>query len=500
MSAFVTRLLWSVCFILLLSQSVNAEESFKSVLEGYDTDRAKAMLAKDPLLLEKDIQFDSGASPMSPLLYAISRKNYAMMKVLIDAGADVSAANFEVVANRDETPLALAAELNDLAGLRLLLDSGTTNKIQKAITLHGSSAMTIAAALGHQRIIEELLSRGVSVNDGDVLGRAVGSQRWKLVKFLLSRGADPKREYLFANATESAPLEVIKMMLEHGADPNAQGSYRTALTGACNDIQKVKLLVAAGADVNGSVRNGDRPLHYAAFWGNLEVVDFLLSKNAEVNVKEGYGKTPLNLAIRRGHFEIVKTLLDAGADPTLHAEVALGDLDEVKHALVNGVDVNLAMVGDNTPEYAPRLIHTAITFERDKVLKLLLDKGANVEAKIGDVSALHQAVTQKSLELTKLLLDHGADPNVAFDEGRYGTGSLTPLHILAGARINSQVDKETTNLEDQQTEIAIAKLLLKSGANKDLQSEMGQTALQLAEQYRKHLVPLLKEKAAEETE
>ena len=192
-------------------------------------------------------------------------------------------------------------------------------------------------------------------------------------------------------------------------------------------------------------------------------------------------------------------LLDAGADPTLHAEVAMGDLEKVKHALANGVNVNLAMAGDDTTKYSPKLIHTAITFERDKVLKLLLDKGANVDAKIGDVSALHQAVTQKSIVLTKLLLDHGADPNVAFVDGRYGTGSLTPLHILAGG-LAWTTDKPKSDPKTQQTEIAIAKLLLKSGANKNLKSEMRQTALQLAEQYKKHLVPLLEEKPAEETD
>ena len=430
MPALITVPAWIVCFFLCLTSAANADDSFKNVLDGNDTDRAKAMLAKDPSLLEQEIKGGRGARTKRPLLYATSKKNHAMMTVLIDAGADVNAAN------DDWSPLALAAYWNDLVGLRLLLDAGAKNQIKDKDFYRGTSAMAAAAAQGNQEIVEELLGRGFSVNAGDVLFQAIGSRKWELVKFLLSRGADPKGEDLIVYATEVAPLEIIKLMLAGGADANAQQFYGGALASACNDIEKVKLLVTAGADVNGSKQNGDRPLHRAALWGNLEVVEFLLSKNADVNVKKKDGQAPLDLAIRRGHLAVVKRLLEVGADRTTHADVALADLNAVKLALANGVDVNLALPSD----YAPQLIHTAIKFERDKVLKLLLDKGANVEAKIGDVSALHQAVTQKSLVLTKLLLDHGANPNVAFDEGRYGTGSLTPLHILAGARVNSELE------------------------------------------------------------
>ena len=191
-------------------------------------------------------------------------------------------------------------------------------------------------------------------------------------------------------------------------------------------------------------------------------------------------------------------MLVSGADRTLHAEVAAGDLDEVKHALENGADVNLAMPSD----YAPQLIHTAIKFKRDKILKLLLEKGANADAKIGDDSALHQAVEQRSVVLTKLLLDHGANPNVAYSSSRYVMKRAAPLHILARGELSGQTQAGAakTNPKTQQTEIEIAKLLLKSGANPSLVAEMNRTALQLAEIYKPHLVALLQEKPAEDAD
>ena len=264
MPALITFFIWFTCFIVCLSSSANADDSFKSVLKGDDTARAKAMLAKDPLLLEQEIEGGRGGRPMRPLLYATSKKNHAMMTVLIDAGADVNATNV------DWSPLALAAYFDDLVGLRLLLDAGAKNQIKDKNFYRGTSAMASAASQGNQKIVEEFVGRGFSVNAGDVLYQAIGSRNWELVKFLLSRGADPKLDRVFFLAVEQqAPVEIVKLMLEGGANANAQQFYGGALAMACNDIEKVKMLVAAGADVNGSIRNGDRPLHRAAFWGNL---------------------------------------------------------------------------------------------------------------------------------------------------------------------------------------------------------------------------------------
>ena len=246
MSALIQVLSWSVCFVFLLSHSVNADDSFKSVLKGDDIARAKAMLAKEPSLLEQEIEGGRGGRPMRPLLFATSGKNHSMMTVLIDAGADVNATN------DDWSPLALAAYFDDLVGLRLLLDAGAKNQIKDKNFYRGTSAMAAAAAKGNQKIVEKLLGRGFTVNAGDVLAQAIGARKWELVKFLLNRGANPKSEDLIVSAAEAAPSEIIKLMLERGADANAQHFYGGALAMACNDIEKVKLLVTAGADVNGS--------------------------------------------------------------------------------------------------------------------------------------------------------------------------------------------------------------------------------------------------------
>ena len=469
------------CVILCLSFPVasNAAGDFREALDGDDVSIVEAMLAEDPALLEKPISVHESIQKR-PLLYAVDAKNYPMVRALLAAGADP-----DVVSPNGWKPLTSVAQGNDLEGLRVLLDGGATKEKTSSNQTY-ESPLEIAAREGHLEIVKELIDRGLSVDDGHALSVAVGYKHWSVARFLLNRGADPNRGYAFTTAAERAPLAIVELMLEHGADPNAKFYYGGALERATGDLEKVKLLVAAGAKINGLLEDGDRPLHTAASKGNVAVVVFLLEQNAEVNVHKADRQTPLDSAIRNGHAEVVKLLLDAGAERTLHAEVALGDVAQVEAALDHGADVNQAVAGD----YAPQLIHTAIKFEQPEMLELLLEKGADVDATIGDVSALHQAVGQRSIALVKVLLDAGADANPVLFEHGYGMQDLTPLHFIASEKYPYFGKSDSASPD---VELAIAKLLLDNGADPTLEFEVGLTALRLAESEGKtHLVELLK--------
>eukprot|EP01118_Nematostelium_gracile_P004823 TRINITY_DN15753_c0_g1_i1.p1 TRINITY_DN15753_c0_g1~~TRINITY_DN15753_c0_g1_i1.p1 ORF type:complete len:131 (-),score=55.92 TRINITY_DN15753_c0_g1_i1:134-526(-) len=59
------------------------------------------------------------------------------------------------------------------------------------------------------------------------------------------------------------------------------------------------------------------PLHWAADFGKVEVIQYLISKGAKVNAKDNYGITPLLAAVYESHTAAVKALLDAKADPSI---------------------------------------------------------------------------------------------------------------------------------------------------------------------------------------
>jgi len=104
----------------------------------------------------------------------------------------------------------------------------------------------------------------------------------------------------------------------------------------------------------------------------------------------------------------------------------------------------------------------AAFFDRPAVAKHLLAIGADPNIPSSNsfkVAPLHSSVAAKSLEITQLLLDHGARPNVMQQN------DVTPLH--EAAHNNSP---------------AIAKALLKAGADKTLKTTDGKTALDYAKE------------------
>lgn len=59
--------------------------------------------------------------------------------------------------------------------------------------------------------------------------------------------------------------------------------------------------------------NGRTLLHYAADYGQTEVVSYLISRGANVNANDKHGISALLAAIWEGHTDCVKILLKSGA-------------------------------------------------------------------------------------------------------------------------------------------------------------------------------------------
>ena len=81
------------------------------------------------------------------------------------------------------------------------------------------------------------------------------------------------------------------------------------------ELDSTKEAVDKGADVNTEI-NGRYPLHYAADYGQYDVLEFLIQKGADVNLADKHGITPLLAAIWEGHTKCVELLLQKGASKT----------------------------------------------------------------------------------------------------------------------------------------------------------------------------------------
>ena len=139
-----------------------------------------------------------GASPnargfydMSPLLWAVSRHDLPMAKLLLDHGANPNQPKKDRV-----TPVFLAAVFppkgpEDLTLTSLLLDRGAD--VNRPDEL-GQTPLLWVAFYGHIAIADYLLQHGADVNAVDRFGQsplcmAEGQHRDDMISFLISHGA-----------------------------------------------------------------------------------------------------------------------------------------------------------------------------------------------------------------------------------------------------------------------------------------------------------------------
>src|SRR5712692_8353551 len=71
--------------------------------------------------------------------------------------------------------------------------------------------------------------------------------------------------------------------------------------------------IRAGADVNEAQPDGTRPIHWAVYRFDYDLMDALIAKKAKVDVTNEFGSTPLAEAAKQGDARMVKTLLAAGS-------------------------------------------------------------------------------------------------------------------------------------------------------------------------------------------
>jgi len=90
-------------------------------------------------------------------------------------------------------------------------------------------------------------------------------------------------------------------------------------------------------DINAQIE-GRCPIHYAADYGQTEVIKYLISKGANINVLDKHGISALLAATWEGHKDCVKYLLSQGADKNLKAPDGrpiseCAETDEIKQLL-----------------------------------------------------------------------------------------------------------------------------------------------------------------------
>jgi uncharacterized protein len=421
----------------------------------------------------------AGANPKAanhdgstPMWLASIDGDAAILTALLKAGAD---ANEKLPLGR--TPLMAASRTGKVDAIKVLVDGGADVNAKE--TLRGTTPLMWAADEGHAAAIQFLIQHSADINaKTNPAERGSGPA--------LGKANDPRKQVAAQGAAlaagqkspELSTLSALKTAGEGEAAPAqgraGRGGRTTATAGAAGatGFEQDDAAVAAGLGRRRpAVKDGGglTPLTYAVLSNDLDSVKAVLAAGADINQVTAYGWSPLLVATQNRYYKLGAYLLDHGAD------------------------VNLTNKGRWTPLYLAtdnRNIESGDypvrkgDMDHLEYIKLLIDKGANVNARLKDSTETRTVFTNQWLDengataflrasqsgdivLMKLLLAHGADPKI--DTVLH----VTPLQVAAGI---GWVEGITYEWSPDATLQAV-KMLLDLGLDPNAQADTGRTAL-----------------------
>ena len=395
----------------------------------------------------------------TPLWLASVNGDAAIIAALVTAGADP---NEHLPLGR--TPLMVASRTGKVEAMKVLLDHGADVNAKE--TLRGTTPLMWAADEGHAAAIQLLLQRGA-----DIKARSNPAERGRGPA--LGKANDPRRAVAAQGAAlaarQAAPDLGALNALTNGQRGGRGG--RGAAAAAGDGDQGDDAFVAAFGRGQQQPKDGGAltPLVYAVRSNDLESIKTLLAAGADVNQVTGYGWSPLLVATQNRYYKLGTFLLDHGADPNLANK---------------GGWVPLYLATDNRNIESGDYPVRKGDMDHLDFIKLLLDKGANVNARVKDstetrtvftnqwldengATAFFRASQSGDLVLMKLLLARGADPKIATNLG------VDALHVAAGI---GWVEGITYEWSDHDTLEAV-RLLLDLGLDPNAQAATGRVAL-----------------------
>jgi ankyrin repeat protein len=331
----------------------------------------------------------------------------ATMLVLMLAVVEIGLAGSVVVSTRYE-PIHRAAYEGDLETVRRALDGGVALElpVSDEATPAGMTPLWLGAAGGHADIVIALAERGADVS---------------------------RRSAAFGTpvdiAAQRGHVDVVRALHAHGAAVDAADAVgvtplmRAARAGEA-DVIEALLVLGANATAEDAV--GATALHRAAERGRDAVIERLLDTGADPARTNDRGETPLAQAIERGHASTVLLLLEHGVEPDTSAIVEAvrgGRCTILEQLIAHGADLDAAEA-----RTAGLLFHAPFDPAHRDIWRLLVEHGAEVNARSRGRSVLMVAARRGSVEFVRFLLEHGADPTLRDRRGR------TALDHARGAR------------------------------------------------------------------
>jgi ankyrin repeat protein len=466
---------------------VRAGANVKSANRQGVTPLSMAALSGNPRIVSVLLKAGADAKERAPngetmLMFAARNGNAETVRLLVEAGADVNAK--ETV--RGTTALMWAAEQRHPEAVKALLAAGADHAAKSG---PAGVPRNYMAQRVNTRVVEEAQKRRQRAK---AAGRSYEEQlEWENTNGVLPpAGASPGGPLLPTQGAAPAGRQGGQQGAAGAGGGRGRGAGgRGAAAAAPGQGQDAAAQAAGGATSQeppapednddaepiqaglvGGGGGGLTALVFASREGDIESAKALVEAGADVNLTTGGGWTPLLTAINNRNYRLAAYLLERGADPS----IANGSFGWTPLYLATD---NRNIEGGDYPVPKPDMEHL-------ELIQLLLDKGANVNARINDntlsrtiftmqwffekgATAFNRASQSGDTELMKLLLEYGADPKTRTD---YGDTALT----LAGGV--GWVDGVTYERSAKDNLEAI-RMLLDLGLDPNAANNDGRTAL-----------------------
>uniref|UniRef100_A0A1I7V877 ANK_REP_REGION domain-containing protein n=4 Tax=Loa loa TaxID=7209 RepID=A0A1I7V877_LOALO len=350
------------------------------------------------------------------LHFAARYGQLAVAQTLLTLGANPNARD-----DKGQTPLHLAAENDYPAVVKLFLKMRQNNRaVLTAIDLNGSTCAHIAAVKGSYAVVKELMmidkamviQAKTKTMEATALHMAAAGGHDKIVKFLLENGANAENE-------------------------NAHGMTALHL-GAKNGFVPILNVFDHSLWKKCSKKTGLNALHIAAYYGNSDfVMEMLKHVPASLRseppiynhyvVKEfatEYGFTPLHLAAQSGHDSLVRMLLNQGvqvdATSTTMSVIPLHLAAQQGHIAVVGMLLSRSTQQQHAKDWRGRTpLHLAAMNGHYEMVSLLIAQGSNINVMDQNGwTGMHYATQAGHLNVIKLFVKSSADAQAETKEGK----------------------------------------------------------------------------------
>ncbi|KAJ5960656.1 uncharacterized protein N7479_007806 [Penicillium vulpinum] len=402
-------------------------------LRGYDTVVQKS-LAVDSSNMTRDLRFPTHGCQLfhTPLCWAVQGGHISMINILLQSGADIYGECMHDCC--DAQLLGQAARNGHLDMMKDLVGRGLRPELMWEINFADlldvedpwrKATLRLAAEGGHILCVDYILAMREYDNltckqymhrIGLIVPATVANGHLECALFLLSRSSIIERTGFCSCGVKLArslvsDLPKLRKTLEDPYTMEKYGAMLLYLGAATGCLPLCKEMVRLGVHIDTRFCGNNTPLCLAVIEVRApEELKGLLELGAGINVRNSQDQTPLYLATLFRYWKIMKMLLDEGADTEAGAS----------RSRVFQTPLCLAVADFGLQSPNPE--HSTRAARSNVIISLLLEKGANPNYAdpVFGITPLWLAVRGNSMlqpsardDLVRLLLENGADPKRA---------------------------------------------------------------------------------------